>query len=119
MSDVPSWARKGAKVVAIDTYSGLSHPVWSYLNGFHKGRVYTIREVGVGLHMRSPDAVHVRLVEVVNPVEAYGSGTYEVAFRLEYFRPLVDDSDEALARDVALFTEHLRQPSTAREGADA
>jgi hypothetical protein len=106
MSGVPSWAVRGAKVVCVDACPWVFG--WSG-DALVEGAIYTIR--GIAPH-DSLGRLGLYLDEARTKTDAFG-------FLIARFRPLVDDSDEALARDVALFTEHLRQPSTTREGADA
>jgi hypothetical protein len=97
MSDVPSWARRGAKVVCVNP----SGTPW-----LKKDAVYTVCGIS------SSGGTSFLVISELPP--ECRNGWY-----IWRFRPLVDDSDEAIQRDVALFTEHLRQHSTTREGADA
>jgi hypothetical protein len=106
---IPSWARKGVKVVCVDFRPGGG---------------------GESCPM-APDAIY-----TIDAIETKSFGVFvflkEVEFVLQgrslpfgifRFRPVVDDSDEAIQRDVALFTSHLKQglrvPTTVGERSDA
>lgn len=102
MSGIPSWAVRGAKVVAIEASSKPKRNETNVVVGF----TYTIREVvvfegyGAGL----------RVEEIVNPIVGSTVGFLERAFPIEMFRPLVPQKTEA--EDLAHFRHHLdqRQP---------
>lgn len=112
MADLPAWVRVGVKVVCVDA-SPAPAP-WCDPCPMTAGGIYTIREV------RDYRLYGNDLNILVREVSFVWRGQ-DLPFAIERFRPLVDDSDEAIQRDVALFTEHLRQPSTTttREGVDA
>jgi hypothetical protein len=82
MSRIPSWAVRGAVVEVVDNsdMDGLGPQTKLVLGSKH-----TILAAG-------GEFVHI----------AQGS------YYWQRFRPLVDDSDEALQCDVALFSEHLQ-----------
>jgi hypothetical protein len=104
MSGVPSWARKGMKVVCINDQRLESSEVHTGL--LVVGSVYTI---GDAYHHRSG-----RIGLFINELQARHAGRL-VCYDIRRFRPLVDD--EAQERDAAMFRKLLttRQP----EGIDA
>lgn len=106
MSGVPSWARKGVKVVCI------KRGAWGLVTGAPKtaldtthpifGEAYTIGEVDAEW-----TPVCLRLRE------------FHDLYNIAEFRPLV--SKKTMADDVALIKSHLKAPrssATKREGAD-
>ena len=96
MSDLPSWARVGAKVVCVDADPrGGDRP-----RRLTAGGVYTIRQVVVGaIDADGAPYVGVHLEEIQRtPYRDIGVVPFDIA----RFRPLVSESD-----DVALFTHHL------------
>ena len=90
MSDLPSWARVGAKVVCVDAGP----------RRLTAGGVYTIRQVVVGaIDADGAPYVGVHLEEIQRtPYRDIGVVPFDIA----RFRPLVSQSD-----DIALFTHHL------------
>jgi hypothetical protein len=94
MNDVPSWARKGVKVVCIDAAERPGPGEWTPIES---GRTYTIRAVSI-LFAGQIDLV---LAEITRPL-FFG---LEPGYAIERFRPLVADKSES--EDVALFEHHL------------
>ncbi len=95
MSDLPSWARVGAKVVCIVQ---CTNPVTLRHNYPRKGEAYTVR--AVVFHSLSGNPLFL-LDEAVNSTWEV-DGAREPGFPVSGFRPLVSQSD-----DIALFTHHL------------
>jgi hypothetical protein len=107
---IPSWARKGAKVVCVDDGPGRRPCLFpGLLDGLTKGRVYTVRRVAPDWYYGHPV---IFLVEFVRPIDGEPS---ETGYDIRRFRPLVSTKTEA--EDLAKFSHHLtqRQP----EGLDA
>ena len=115
MSGLPSWAVRGRKVVCVSggspacfgaSRNGGAFPV---TNG-----IYTIEDAFITPRDR---LAVIRLVEV--PTHSGATG----GWLLDRFRPLVDDSDEALERDAEFFRQFLKAPehsvTTEREAVDA
>lgn len=100
--------RVGQKVVCVEAWSRYGLGRGDEI-GPTQDSIYTIREIGVGLHPTCPDELHVRLDEIVNPVIEYKCGKYEVAFRATRFRPVVERKT-----DISVFTAMLT-----KIGADA
>lgn len=99
---IPSWARVGAKVVCVDAAK------WRRTLPLTTGRIYTIRHIG-----ECPiSGVGVYLEEIANDCNGFGE---EYGYRLDRFRPLVDENIEAtLFRSKGL---HNRSPR--KVGVDA
>jgi hypothetical protein len=117
MSDIPSWAKRGAKVVCI------KRGRWSHQSRCQnfpvEGGKYTIREVKI-----LGDGGYLLLEEVHNAPRLWGNGDFdEPWFAIFRFRPLVEPKTEAEDRE--FFRHWLKAPhSTATtrapaEGADA
>lgn len=110
MSALPSWARKGVKVVCVDVpWTQPPYPDEVYPT---VGSVYTIRRV-----VHETSGTHLILREIRNPImlmrsPSFGLVADEICFHISHFRPLVSDDDEAFERDVAPFRKYLthRQP---------
>lgn len=98
---VPAWARKGVRDVCVDDslFDGRPPPVEGMPT---LGEVYTITEVRDDYQRRGPHCV---LKE--HPRIRFG---FDTGWRLCRFRPLVDDSDEALERDAEFFRQFLKAP---------
>ena len=96
MSDLPSWARVGAKVVCVND-APLPGTFWN-ADGPKRGSQYTIKRIFVGPRgFWSADFDE--LVRSASAKQKYGP---DIGYRLDRFRPLVSQSD-----DLALFTHHL------------
>lgn len=117
MTDLPSWAVRGAKCVFVggeftsetckfgDPGGLLRFPV--------RGPVYTIREVRIRLvpEFGNEVVVGILLDEVRNPVADGGSAAGgEMAFDIREFRPLA-----SLAGDIGAHFEHLLDVAATRQ----
>lgn len=115
---IPSWCRVGAKCVCVKRGPWQSHAAGEKHPAF--GDKLTIRTV----YENSKGECYLRFVEIVNPnnhrVNPDDGTRGECQYWSDQFRPLIDDSDEAQERDVALFTHWLTQPvsTTTRERVD-
>lgn len=121
---IPSWARKGVKVVYLGPPS--DRKTWPEDVGFtvsrrpDVGAVYTIRQVLVGPHSIDHEiGVNIKLVEYrCSGKWPDGTPYSDAAFAIESFRPL----QKTMAEDVALIKSHLKAPrssTTKRERSDA
>lgn len=96
MSDLPSWARVGARVVCVDDAirGGFGFERWPQKCG-----TYTIREV---IYCPEAGSWQLRLHEIVNPAVDYDldSSLWEAGFNVARFRPVTDlkSDDEVEAR---------------------
>ena len=93
MSDLPSWAVRGARVVCVVDSPSYHPDGWNTI----KGEVYTIRRVD------TRGRGYVVLREFKNPNT---SGPY---WPLADFRPAVEPKAETEDEDVALLRRHLDQ----------
>jgi hypothetical protein len=113
---VPSWARKGVKVVCIKRGRWTTMVPGDVAPSF--GDLLTIREVFS--EMGEP---LLRFVEIENAISRLDRDTglpSEPAFHASRFRPLV--AKKTLAEDVALIKRHLKAPrssTTQKARADA
>lgn len=114
MSGIPSWARRGAKVVRVP---------WTRPAGWPP----VVNDLGLTWRPVFGEVYTISLIDTFDPrycacvaLKECPDGTRQV-FPIGAFRPLVDESDEASQRDVALFTHHLARPAatTTRERSDA
>lgn len=108
---LPSWARKGMKVVCVDDYADrftFAGPTWTgSIDGLTAGRVYTIRAV----FFDALGGACLRLVEIRRLPGGSNSIYFpgvEAGFALQRFRPAVDET--ALQKDVAYFKDLINQP---------
>lgn len=111
---IPSWARKGAKVVCVNdaAFPEQIGPEWMSDTGLREGAIYTIR----GLSPCWSGQTGVLLAEVVYPVD--GRLGAEPGYRISRFRPLIEPKTEA--QDRAFFRHWLKVPhSTATTRAPA
>jgi hypothetical protein len=105
VSGVPSWARKGAKVVCIGG--------WEHRGGYgdevlpEVGETYTIRTVEFSLD----GDVCLRLEEIVNARRSYSTGLDECQFYVGRFRPLVTLEDDVKTH----FAQYLKTDHRATE----
>jgi hypothetical protein len=104
---VPSWARRGQKVVCVDD-TDLEHRSYQETCPV-SGAVYTIREVMPST--RWPGEFVITLVEIVNQPQRYAGGLCECCFRGTRFRPLV-----TLESDIEThFAQYLKTDHRATE----
>ncbi len=114
MSGIPSWARKGVKVVCVDAASAVTPGKQVPIT---VGALYVIERVGLYNSSLNP------IVDGLPAVWLRGypnTGDRLGAFLLRRFRPAVEPKTEA--EDVALFKRHLSAPrssATTRERAEA
>lgn len=98
MTDIPSWAVRGAKVVCI---TQAESPLTLRHNYPQKGGVYTIRAVVVCSTDLHPALL---LDEVVNHTWDRRISQLEPGFGIEHFRPV---QTVTLSSDIAEHFEHL------------
>lgn len=110
MTDIPSWARRGAKVVCVaDSWTDV---VWGE-TAPTKGSVLTIREIRGSFSSRG--GLDLMFEEIVNRPLAYYDGTLECGFHHSRFRPLITRTEQ---QDLALFTPMLDDAPTVLERLD-
>lgn len=102
MTDLPSWARVGQKVVATIDVVESGWP-WEPVKTIGKGTILTIRSV-----YSVPEGVGLRFVEVVNPEVLTTVGMIERVYDAKDFRPLISKSIED---DLAIFAPLLNTKS--------
>lgn len=112
MSDLPSWARKGAKVVCIGSFEASRCFRWERLPVV--GAVYTIRSVTI-----VPEGVYLRFREIRNWPAPYDDSFGECRFTVAKFRPLIEgqSDDEVEAR--LYHKKGLHQSAPRRKSVDA
>jgi hypothetical protein len=98
---VPSWCRRGQKVVCLhrgawrDCIFGEAGPSFD--------QVLTIRSVRASF--ATIGGLDLLFEEIVNPAKLYAEGVMEAGFHHSRFRPLVTRTQD---QDVARFRKHLR-----------
>lgn len=101
MTDIPSWAVRGAKVVCVNVGPATSISVYSAMPG--KGQIYTIRRVNANFSFWDGSYPAVWLDEVVRDESLYGPDA-DFPFGLWRFRPLVTRSQD---QDIEQFRKLL------------
>lgn len=114
---LPSWARRGAKVLCVDmgpiVLDGVPHEPPSNEKP-PVGEIYTIRWAGFS---PGDGLVCLRLKEVRRPSRWYRFRLYEPPFLIERFRPLVE-TNEAEEVEAAIYrAKQVHQPRTEKVGA--
>lgn len=107
MTDIPSWAKVGAKVVCVDA----SLPNGEFWAGHEQpivGAIYTISSVGLD---RDGVNIGVNFIEIERDELARAIWGWEVGYYLHRFRPLITRTEQ---QDLALFTPMLERPDGAR-----
>jgi hypothetical protein len=117
MSDIPTWVRRGQKVVCLG--DDVKVAVLSKERGLGEqfpvhGGIYTIRST----FFAASGELCIRLVEITNKKHRYIGGLLEVGFEAKSFEPLVDDANTSEV-EAEMFRARPRSVSAPRGRADA